>query len=546
MVRNDVRNGTVNMRLLACVALAFALAAPVNASAAAFDVVKSGVKADIVVSGELLRGDEERFAAVAGTLDEDTTVWLAGPGGALQAALRIGTAIRLKGWRTAVQDGASCASACGLMWLGGIRRSVGQGAVVGFHAAWIETPEGRKQETGAGNALVGSYLNRLGLTDAAVVFLTSAAPDEAAWLSPTVASRVGIRAEFGVAGRPERSAMASPVPRSPSETATPSPPDVPTSPTPEALLRQLYSEFPWSVRLPQGWGCVGQSCKVRLLGADAWTGPDGVPRRIVVGVAEIKDGCHACEAILGIGVFRLETQTWRAESITPAATGVGAFGAYGGAVTFIPAGPSGRVVRIEDSDIHQGVVDAMTSLLMPVKGKYRRVLNIPTMHDLGGYCDVKEPACRRQADESNYSSTVSVLASGDGLTVSQTFTSVRPVPPAAWTVSAEGVAVQTVGGKASAGSTAVERAAMPDPAYSRGRDDRVAYEAWISGLATDARVGADSWAGRRSLRTPGNCDPPPGRPRQWEEGCAAARQKLAPVDARRKTEPEYRRGWNSR
>jgi hypothetical protein len=42
---------------------------------------------------------------------------------------------------------------------------------------------GKKQETGSGNALVGAYLNTLGLTDEAIVFITSAAPDDVEFLS---------------------------------------------------------------------------------------------------------------------------------------------------------------------------------------------------------------------------------------------------------------------------------------------------------------------------------------------------------------------------
>ena len=103
----------------------------------------------IAITGELLRGDDERFATVAGTVADDATVWLDSPGGSLLAGLHIGTAIRLKGWRTAVPDDATCASACGLMWLGGIQRSVGRQARVGFHAAYVTT-EGRKQEVGSG------------------------------------------------------------------------------------------------------------------------------------------------------------------------------------------------------------------------------------------------------------------------------------------------------------------------------------------------------------------------------------------------------------
>lgn len=53
-------------------------------------------RSSIVVMGELQRGDDERFATVAGTVADDATVWLDSPGGSLLAGLHIGTAIRLR------------------------------------------------------------------------------------------------------------------------------------------------------------------------------------------------------------------------------------------------------------------------------------------------------------------------------------------------------------------------------------------------------------------------------------------------------------------
>ena len=509
-------------------------------------VTSSAGWTDIVISGEIRNGDDERFATVAGTVGEDVTVWLDGPGGSLQAGLRIGTAIRLKAWKTAVPQDETCASACGLIWLGGIQRTLGARARIGFHAAWVET-DGRKLETGSGNALVGSYLNRLGLTDTAIFYLTSAPPDDAAWLTQDIAARVGIRAAFNVQGRPERNAAAPSTSPASLPTAVAAPVLRPTAPsfTPEVLLAQLYANFPWSVRLPQGTTCLGRTCKIRMIAADAWTGADGADRRMVVGVAEMKDDCHACEAILGVGVFRVTDGAWVKEILDPAVTGAGAFGKYGGAVSFIDGGLLGRLVRFEDSDMHMGVVDVITVLLMPVGGSYRRVLNVPSFHDLGGFCDIKEPNCRKQADEGNYSSRIAVSVAGGGLRVEQTFSAAHPIPAAGWVVSAGGVSRQTTGGRATPGTGAQERASLADSAFELGHADRVAYEAWFHTLQDAARAGAESWAGRRNLRVAGNCDPPLGQSPEWGTGCATARQMLTTSDTRRKADLEYRRGWNS-
>lgn len=64
-------------------------------------------------------------------------------------------------------------------------------ALVGFHAAYIEE-NGRISESGVGNALGGAYLNELGFGFDAVVFVSSAAPNEMNWLNAPKAQRAGI------------------------------------------------------------------------------------------------------------------------------------------------------------------------------------------------------------------------------------------------------------------------------------------------------------------------------------------------------------------
>jgi len=82
--------------------------------------------------------------------------------------------------------------------------------------------------------------------------------------------------------------------------------------------------------------------------------------------------------------------------------------------------------------------------------------------------------------------------------------------------------------------------------YQQGQADRQAWETWFGALTGDYRDGAEWWADQRSLPHPGRCDAsPPSMGADWTAGCSAAQQKLAPWDVRRKTEPEYRLGWNN-
>lgn len=170
----------------------------------------------IFISGEMMLGDEKTFANEALPHDNAVVVFKSN-GGNLKAGIEIGKAIRLKGFSTFVADGESCASACALAWLGGRARAMSATARVGFHAAHIQTGE-QKVATSVGNALVGAYVAQLGLPERAVIYVTSAAPDEIKWLTFADAQAIGIDVKQvninGSQNRPTAGA-ASPAPASP-------------------------------------------------------------------------------------------------------------------------------------------------------------------------------------------------------------------------------------------------------------------------------------------------------------------------------------------
>jgi hypothetical protein len=66
---------------------------------------------------------------------------------------------------------------------------MGSRAQVGFHAAYDGQTH---QVTSSGNALVGAYLNKIGVPYSAVVYITSASPDSIIWLSKPDAEKLGI------------------------------------------------------------------------------------------------------------------------------------------------------------------------------------------------------------------------------------------------------------------------------------------------------------------------------------------------------------------
>ncbi len=83
-------------------------------------------------------------------------------------------------------------------------------------------------------------------------------------------------------------------------------------------------------------------------------------------------------------------------------------------------------------------------------------------------------------------------------------------------------------------------------AYSDGLADRTAYENWFATLSGQEKAGAEYWAGQRSLPNPSPCTPQSGNSdAAWVAGCREAQRLLAPSDARRHSEAEYRLGWNA-
>jgi hypothetical protein len=146
----------------------------------------------IAIDGELELGDIDSFRAKAEPLPVGrTTVEFRSKGGRLLAGIRIGAQIRAKKFNTVVPDGGQCASACALAWLGGARRFVGEHSSVGFHTAYI-LKTGGPAESGPGNAILGAYLNQLGLSEEAILYITYAAPTSVHWMSLEEAAEYGI------------------------------------------------------------------------------------------------------------------------------------------------------------------------------------------------------------------------------------------------------------------------------------------------------------------------------------------------------------------
>jgi hypothetical protein len=91
--------------------------------------------------------------------------------------------------------------------------------------------------------------------------------------------------------------------------------------------------------------------------------------------------------------------------------------------------------------------------------------------------------------------------------------------------------------------TVEQQQASVTAAYAQGRQARIDYEQWISGLPEGGyKDGALFWAAHRSDKPmPPNCVGAP----DWLTGCAAARGRLTSSDIRRATDKNFWWGWNS-
>ncbi len=84
------------------------------------------------------------------------------------------------------------------------------------------------------------------------------------------------------------------------------------------------------------------------------------------------------------------------------------------------------------------------------------------------------------------------------------------------------------------------------PVFQQGLADRERWENWFGSLTGDYKLGAEFWAGQRSLPNPGTCYGSIGQDvGNYTAGCIATQKLLAPMDVRRKSEPGYRAGFNS-
>jgi hypothetical protein len=86
----------------------------------------------VTVSGQFRRGDNLIFFNAVEKI-HSATVYFDSPGGSTFASIGIGEIIHERGFHTAVLNHGKCISACAIAWLGGVKRYIGDFAVLAFH-----------------------------------------------------------------------------------------------------------------------------------------------------------------------------------------------------------------------------------------------------------------------------------------------------------------------------------------------------------------------------------------------------------------------------
>jgi hypothetical protein len=100
-------------------------------------------------------------------------------------------AIKKYGWNTYVGKDTGCVSMCAVIWLAGKTRFINEDGRVGFHSASnAKLNPGKRNEYG--NAMMFSFYHELGASDKAARVFMAANPDDAIWLTDSLAKSLDI------------------------------------------------------------------------------------------------------------------------------------------------------------------------------------------------------------------------------------------------------------------------------------------------------------------------------------------------------------------
>ena len=172
--------------LMACGVVASAPAA--RAATVAVEGFTSTGTAVVRLSGRIVAGDAQKLLNATSTVHKAIVV-LDSKGGMVGEGIRIGSIVRSRAFTTYVPAKAECASMCGVVWLSGRTRWLDAESKVGFHAAYNAQD---KEVSGSANAVIGAFLQSIGLGLDAIGYVATASPRTVSWMTADRATRLGV------------------------------------------------------------------------------------------------------------------------------------------------------------------------------------------------------------------------------------------------------------------------------------------------------------------------------------------------------------------
>jgi hypothetical protein len=147
----------------------------------------------IVINGDLVDGDFEKFRKVATSFTdyEKVLVLLNSTGGAA-VALDIGDLIRKSGMSTSVAEKDECLSVCAFIWLAGKHRFSGRTSRIGFHGVYNMRTDEVDHDAAMFDAIIGAYLGHLGFSYGDILWMLEPPPLNLHWLNAELAKEHNI------------------------------------------------------------------------------------------------------------------------------------------------------------------------------------------------------------------------------------------------------------------------------------------------------------------------------------------------------------------
>jgi hypothetical protein len=148
----------------------------------------------IHINGDIEPGDSAKFdELVEKNKITSAVVYLDSAGGIVVDGLKIGLAIRDKGFSTFVAADTYCVSVCAVIWMAGSERYVTDTSNIGFHGPFHYTATGKPARSrGIYKVLLAYYVNELHLSRKAADYLIAAGPNDIYWLHRAKAAELGI------------------------------------------------------------------------------------------------------------------------------------------------------------------------------------------------------------------------------------------------------------------------------------------------------------------------------------------------------------------